>query len=331
MTRGFLNSIQDYPEYRSSEKNWHVTLDLSNFFWYDLIVNPPENTLKSIKSYLNDFKDYVEKTNEKKFIYFFTSRKKVRFNIEKQPKFYWLDKSIMSIDGLVENKIKKKFEIKLPKDNIPDKVCVDEKFIYFYYGKNVISYSVHDFIKICNINLGITSEIHYIGITSDPVKRTLSRVHRGYADMLYHVSTSENDIFLTINTFKVASHTSIESRGLNIISTNSMIYDVDWEKEGSIIEKALIYYFNAKCQHVDKNAWGEFRNLLGVEMKDKNIKSVSFHLELNEPTEYDIIGSQDIPPNLSHSFRWELVDGEPKLFKFDSEISLMKDNNVLVK
>ncbi|RZG47722.1 hypothetical protein [Acinetobacter wuhouensis] len=329
MTRGIYNNIQEHPEYNSSEKHWHITLDQSMFFWYDLIVDPPEGVLNAIKDSINNFKNYVNQTNEKKFIYFFTSRKKVRFNINKQPRTSFFNKRILFVYFLVGSKNKKIGISYNDTDGIPKKVRVDEKFIYFSYEvDNEIAYSIHDFIKIGNISLGIESEIHYVGITADPVKRTLSRSHRGYADMLYNVSTSENDIFLTISTFKVMSHTKIASHNIDILTTNSMVYDIHLDKEGAIIEKSLIHYFDTKCQEVDKNAKGEFKNLFLKEMKSKNINSVSFHLEMNESTEYDVIGSRYIPPNVSHSFMWELNNNQLELTKFNSEIELLEKNKV---
>lgn len=324
MTRGLFNSIRDLHEYKEADKNWYVTIERSDFFWYDLIVQPPEGVLENIKGHLNSFKNYVEKTNKKKFIYFFTSRIKVRFDIEKQPKVSWIHKNIIHVYLLIGNKVKKRINILFAKGDVPSNIYVDEKFIYYYVSGQSIVCSIHDFIRNCDINLGITSEIHYVGITSDPVRRTLSRIHRGYADMLYTVPTSDNDIFLTVNTFKVSLFANMEQQGINIMSTNSMIYDVDLEKEGAIIEKSLIYYFKAKCQESDKKAWGELRNLLGIEMKNKNIKSVSFHLEIEKPTEYDIIGSKEIDPKISHTFMWKLVHDEPKLFLFNSEDEIIK-------
>ncbi|WP_151801639.1 hypothetical protein [Acinetobacter guillouiae] len=93
MTRGLYNSIQEMPEYNNAEKSWHITIDSSYFLWYDLIIDPPfDEAKKELKGMLNNFKEYVESTNEKRFIYFVTSRKKVRFNVKKQPKFSFFDR-----------------------------------------------------------------------------------------------------------------------------------------------------------------------------------------------------------------------------------------------
>lgn len=331
MTRGMYNSIQQHPEYNNSEKHWHITLDQSMFFWYDLIVDPPDGVLNTIKNTINNFKDHVNENNEKKFIYFFTARKKVRFNMNKQPKLSFFNSQIMHIYLLIGKKTKKISIYFKDKNEIPLNVYVDERFIYFSNNiEDKFAYSIHDFIKIFNINLGIESEMHYIGITADPVQRTLSRSHRGYADMLYNISTSENDIFLTISTFKVMSHTKMKNHNIDILSTNSMVYDIPLDKEGAIIEKGLIHYFDTKCQEVDKNARGEFKNLFLKEMKSKNITSVSFHLELNEPTEYDVVGSRYIAPNISHSFMWTLNSGHLELTKFNSEIEMMEKQNFFV-
>lgn len=330
MTRGLYSSIQEMPEYNNAEKSWHITIDSSYFLWYDLIIDPPfDEAKKELKEMLNNFKEYVESTNEKRFIYFVTSRKKVRFNVKKQPKFSFFDRRKLTIYFLIGNKGKRKIEIYFPSE-IPNNVTVDEKFIYFHReSSESLAYPIHYFLRDFGINLGIASEVHYVGITEDPVRRTLGFKHRGLTEILYKVPTSENDIFLTVNTFKVGSFTKIEERAIDIISTNSMIYDIPLEKEGLVIEKALIYYFNSEFQEIDKKAWGEFRNLLIMMKEKKNIGSVSFHLELNEPNEYDIMGSKDVEARISHSFLWQLKDKEPELMRFDSEIDILKYTKVL--
>ncbi len=332
MTRGFYNSIQEMPEYSNAEKSWHITIDSSYFLWYDLIINPPFDEAKNeLKEMLNNFKEYVEFTNEKRFIYFVTSRKKVCFDVKKQPKFSFFDKRKLIIYLLIGNKDKTKIEIYFPNE-IPTNITVDEKFIYFHSEVFAsLVYPIHYFLREYGVNLGIASEVHYVGITEDPVGRALGLKHRGLTEILYKVPTSENDIFLTVNTFKVGSFTKIEEKNIDIISTNSMIYDIPLDKEGLIIEKALIYYFNSKVQEVDRKSWGEFRNLLTMIKKKKNISSVSFHLEISDPNEYDIMGSKDVEANISHSFLWKLGEIEPELKKFNSEIELLEYTKVFSK
>ena len=54
LTRGYFNQTDMGPAYTESSKNWHITLDRSNCFWYELIVNPPAfvDTRRDITDYL---------------------------------------------------------------------------------------------------------------------------------------------------------------------------------------------------------------------------------------------------------------------------------------
>jgi hypothetical protein len=132
-----------------------------------------------------------------------------------------------------------------------------------------------------------------------------------------------------VNTFKVMSDATTQDGAFRFVSANSMTDEIPVGDEGAVIEKALIHYFDAKSQESDKkNAWARFRNLLGSTLGSKKINSVSFHMELEDPSEYDALCSRIIEPSTSHSFAWELSGGEPKLVKFNSEeeITLYRDS-----
>lgn len=328
MTRGLFNNLLTIPGYRDAEKSWHITLERSEFFWFELVVDPPaaNDTGHLIKRYLKQLKADVETALEKRFIYFYTSRKKVRFDTKRPPKYSFFgfgDELILHL--IIGGKERRKLPVPAPLfeidgKQIRPKVSIDDRFIYFEGPTFSTVASVHDFLRFYNLSLGITSEVQYVGITEDPARRTLSREHRGYADTLYFAPTSENDIFLTINTFKVMSDATTGDGFIRIIAPNSMTDEIPVGDEGAVIENALIHYFDAKCQEPDKKAsWTKFRNLLRKVLAARNINSVSIHMELEEPSEYDALGSRCIVPSMAHSFAWELANAEPTLTKFKSE------------
>ena len=125
------------PAYTESSKNWHITLDRSNCFWYELIVNPPAfvDTRGDIADYLRRLKSAVEQTLEKRFIYFFVSRKKVRFDTTKKPKYslfrkYLVLRLLIGKDGQSRT-IKRKVFDQSGKQITP-KVEVTDSFIRIY-------------------------------------------------------------------------------------------------------------------------------------------------------------------------------------------------------
>lgn len=337
MTRGLFNNLLSIPGYQDAEKSWHITLERSEFFWFELVVDPPEtnDTRQQITQYLKDLRANVEATLEKRFIYFYTSRKKVRFDTKKPPtySFFGLGNKLI-IHLVIAGKKRHKLTLPAPAIAIDGKlirpkVFVDERFIYFQGPNFSTVASIHDFLRLNKLSLGITSEIQYVGISKDPARRTLCREHRGYADAIYFAPTSENDIFLTVNTFKVMSDATAGGGFIRIIAPNSMTDEIPVGDEGSVIENALIHYFDAKSQEPDKdNSWAKFKNLLGKTLASKKINSISIHMELEEPSEYDELGSRRVEPSTSHSFAWELAGGEPKLLRFNSEeeIGVYRDN-----
>ncbi len=338
MTRGLFNNILSIPGYQDAEKYWHITLERSDFFWFDLVVDPPEaqDTRHLITDYLKELRSNVEAALEKRFIYFYTSRKKVRFDTKRQPAyslFGFGNKLIIHL--IISGKKRRKLTLPAPptieingKPSRP-KIFVDDRFIYFQWPTFSTVASIHDFLRLNKISLGIASEVQYVGITKNPARRTLSREHRGYADAIYFAPTSENDIFLTVNTFKVMSDATAGEGWIRIISANSMTDEIPVGDEGAVIENALIHYFDAKSQQPDKdNSWAKFKNLLRVTLASKKINSISIHMELDEPSEYDNLGSRHIEPSMSHSFVWELSEREPKLlrFKFEEELVDYREN-----
>jgi len=54
LNRGYLGQKALGPVYAESSKNWYITLDRSDCFWYELIVNPPAfvDTRRDIADYL---------------------------------------------------------------------------------------------------------------------------------------------------------------------------------------------------------------------------------------------------------------------------------------
>ncbi|MFX5096483.1 hypothetical protein ABTC58_18960, partial [Acinetobacter baumannii] len=59
------------------------------------------------------------------------------------------------------------------------KIIINEKFITFNFDEDVkITWPIHVFLYVYNVELGLESEVHYIGKTKDPVSRTMTREHR---------------------------------------------------------------------------------------------------------------------------------------------------------
>ena len=329
MTRGYLGNLTSMPAYAGSTKDWHVTLQQSSCYWYDLIVNPPDfaDTKDSISSQLEELRTRVEQTLEKRFIYFFASRIKVRFDTTRPPKYSFWKKWL--IITLLVGRNKKRHTIKIKFDG-PDglpltpRIEVSERFIRIIHSDtSSLTFSVHDFLQAFDIGIGIATQVHYVGITKDPADRPLSRKHRGITDTLYNVSNEENDFFVFINLFKVLSNARNDTYGLHFLVANSMIDEIPTEEEGLVVESALIAYFDCEPQHINREKErAVFSNQLASLAEEHKIQSVSVHLEMESPNEYFVFGSDAAPAALSHSFLYRHINGKVEVERFASEDEL---------
>lgn len=108
--------------------------------------------------------------------------------------------------GKEERKFRVKYFFrKLTQDGeikITPNIRVTEKFLYIEHEDgNSFVISVHDFVKENYIDLGIHTEVHYVGYTRHPHRRPVDFIHRGLSKMLYSVSNDDNDFFVYFSLF----------------------------------------------------------------------------------------------------------------------------------
>ena len=128
------------------------------------------------------------------------------------------------------------------------------RFIIFKDESETINtvYSIHDFLLTFEINLNISSEIHYVGYTKNPPKRPLNGEHGGLTSTLYNISNEENDTIIFFNVFKVQCFAINKERNIEFLISNAMTNEIGTKEEGSIIEKSFIFYFDALVQKKNK-------------------------------------------------------------------------------
>ncbi|WP_198304511.1 hypothetical protein [Arcobacter vandammei] len=313
MYRGIYDFfLQDNKVYNNSNKEWMIELSTSTIIWFDLTKSFYEDIdLNScISKYMLEHKKKVEEYLEKRFIYFIFSRKKVRFNIKKKPKYSFFSKKL-NLEILIgrERKIKK---IELFSDNTKPKVEITEKYITFIYNEHYKeTLSIHDFLINYNIDIGEESKIHYIGYTKNPNKRPLNGNHSGLNDILYNVSNEDNDFFVSYNLFKVTSNSINNEFNIIFRVSNPMTDEVDVNTEGLIIEKCFILYFNAINQSRNKNnELSELKNTLKKLSIKNKINSIYINYELENNSEYWKFYSENVKPTDKHNFKISLNENK---------------------
>lgn len=330
MTRGFLGSIAQSPAYDNAEKDWSITLQQSTCYWYELIVNPPDfaNTKTGIGAMLDTLRAKVESTLEKRFIYFFASRPKVRFDTTSPPRYELLSKKLVVRVRVGREKRRVTLKRRLHDAHgnvIFPKVELSERFIRIIHSQDSSEiHSVHDFLQIVGFEIGETTTIHYVGITKDPGDRPLSRKHRGIADTLYNVSNEANDFFVFINLFKVITHARSTKHNMVFVAANAVTDEIKSDEEGAIVEGALIAYFECASQRLNRGKErSAFRRLLDEVSEANKIRSVAMHIETEQPSEYFSFGSTVVPAANSHTFIFKSEGGKLQLTKLPGESELL--------
>ncbi|MBC3227477.1 hypothetical protein [Serratia fonticola] len=318
MSRGYFNFIPSNTVYAESEKIWWVDLIKTDCFWYDMIINPPNdiNTNNIIRSYLKSVEKHFNEHCEKRFIYFLGARKKVRFSTNKKARYSLFKKelTLYLLVGREERKYKIKYSFYKVTSNgkykITPKVRVTEKYLYIKYeSENIAVLSDHDFLKDNYIDLKINTEIHYVGYTHQPHKRPVDLIHRGLSKMLYNVSNDDNDFFVYFSIFnpRAISHNDDYNVSFNI--SNSLMNEIEVDKEGRVIENCFIRYFDTKIQDDDKESKrSDLNNMFTDLVKKKRIKSIAVNLQYESSNEYFCFYSRSVVPQNDHFFVIDFVD-----------------------
>ncbi|WP_067094569.1 hypothetical protein [Marinomonas atlantica] len=317
MNRGIFNHILSEKDYEASLKEWVVELEHNHMYWYDLIENNSEdfNSKKSTIDQAKYIKKKVSECLEKRFIYFICSRKKVRFCTQTLPVLTPF-MSLMKLRVLTgrEREVKEfVFETWFDLYGNPIYPEFDSagRFIIFKDKLETINtvYSIHDFLLTFEINLNISSEIHYVGYTKNPPKRPLNGEHGGLTSTLYNISNEENDTIIFFNVFKVQCFAINKERNMEFLISNAMTNEIGTKEEGSIIEKSFIFYFDALVQKKNKKREkSELKNSLKRIGKKNKINELQFYYELNSKSEYYNFSSSKIKPSYRHLFTVRLQE-----------------------
>jgi hypothetical protein len=321
MTRGIFSQIVENKAYKESKKDWYVEISRSDMYWYDLVMNSTDefNTKKMIVGYLSSLRKAVEESLEKRFVYFICSRPKVRFNMKTAPS-YGLLNGRLNFNLLVGGEGRKISASTVFRDAqtgklVRPKVEVSEKFISIsYQPESVITMSVHDFLMAANTEVGLSTQVHYVGYTKNPETRPTNGAHSGLNEVLYRISNRENDIFVIFNLFKIMSRASNPNYMMDFVVPNSMTDEIKVDLEGKVVEKCFINYFDSSSQSKNKSMEKtQLSNNLFQLASENKINSIQIHYELEVPTEYWCLGSSSIKASHRHLFTVDLDGGEVRI------------------
>lgn len=316
--RGTFEFLAEEKAYANTDKVWYVSLQQSDCFWMDLLIDPPlgRDGPNWIKEYLSELKGMVEASLAKRFIYMYGSRTKVRFdhNAPLRTAPFSRQKTISLRVGREGRRMSVPWDPSVAPDLLGLEVTATPKLISFHGPEKRFTFSVHDFLRTFGVGVGDSTAIHYVGMTKNPHSRPLDRQHRGYADMLYGVGTEDRDFFLFVSLFKVLSISTRGEYGVRFMLANAMTDEVPTQEEGALIENAFIAYFDSKFQ--DETRAGE-RARLKSELRrlreQNNIREAVLDFELSAPCPYFRLSSDVRAPSDRHVFRVSLVNEDLKV------------------
>lgn len=315
MKRGiFSSSFLNNEAYVESSKDWIVDLQFYHTYWFDLLYNPIEGipSRDLLIEYLSELRRNVEESLEKRFIYFISSRKRIRFDVSKKPSYgYFGNKvKIYLLVGREKERISITVDMGGMKDGDRPTIALCDGFATIDYGGGCkTTMSVYDFLEMINCNIGNKTKIEYVGYTKEPEVRPTKGKHLGLTDVLHLVSNEDNDIFITFNIFKVISHSVHSSLNLNFVVSNSMIDEIAVDLEGRILEKCFILYFNSSSQIRNKsNEKSELINNLKILASENKINSINICYEPDASNDSVMLYSSSVPASLRHIFTVKMVD-----------------------
>lgn len=315
LTRGLFSSLINNDIYRESEKVWIVELQRFYTYWLGLLDNPLEgiSSREFLIQYLSAVRKQVEENLEKRFVYFICSKKRVRFDISKPPRYGIFDRKL-KLCLLVgkKKKISVKLDLGVSKDDIKPTIDITEEFFTLTADDgSKFSLSVHDFVDQIGLNLGHSTKVEYVGYTKSPEIRPTNGEHTGLNDVLRRVSNEDNDIFITFNLFRVYAYATGHQSMLNFMMPNSMTDEITVDLEGRILEKCFIFYFDSDNQFRNKpKERAELINSLQRLSSDNKIRSVHICYEPDDSGEPIILYSSKVEPRSRHVFNVKLDDNK---------------------
>ncbi|RZN98122.1 hypothetical protein EKG40_31420 [Pseudomonas moorei] len=313
MNRGFFSFVATTEAYRNAKKEWVVELQRYHMYWYDLVVNPQEvaeyfDTRQLIVDYLKRVKAEVEAELEKRFVYLICSRERVRFNTAKATSYNPFTRATKLHVLIGRDRTKKTirckfFDVQRQRFCKP-KVELSEKYITITDARgDQVTLSIHDFLEATDISLGLDSRVEYVGYTKNPESRPTNGGHTGLSDTLHRLADDSRDSFIYFNLFKIITRANDEMSMLNFAFANAMTDEVGVELEGKILEKCLIFYFDAAGQNRNKkNELAELEKSLRKIFKEQKINKIRVHYEFEKPTEYGVFSSSKVRRNARHAF-----------------------------
>jgi len=282
MVRGLLKNIIPEEIIKLQKRSWNITLLKSLDIWLEFVFRTEEFNKYKKECKRKILEKLFPKDDFHRFpIYYISIRPRTRFI--KHIKCMSKDRKSIRI-LLIEGFRPSVFSICIEElssmmgfDNSSSIVIyVQDKYIICNDGKKQMTISVYDLLYLSGYKFKYDNEIFYIGCTKNPDSRPFSAAHAGLAEVLYNeYNRKRHDIFINYQQFHINSIINNKA-GLIFQVSNTMLNEINIEKEVKIVESCLIKYYLENKTGNYKREMAYLKNRLDYDLSNRNISSIIF-------------------------------------------------------
>lgn len=291
--RGFLKGFDP-----GVEKTWKVGLLETDVFWQEMVnrrMHPEIDSRADIKQRIARTKRKHEEYFNRKFIYFICTREKVRFAADRPAQFSVSGEQLcvhLCVHGRedpIACAIPSDFFLGVDERGrawLPSVTSSDVALTFTYPGRHRQTISVHDFLNRYEVNLGIDTCVHYVGLTKNPDSRPLLRRHDGRGRVERRAKRENRDVLFFYNTFAVRYFADDPRLGASYWVSNAFTDDMDIDAEGLTLEKLFVRYFLPDCQGSLKSELSQLRSRVETLATRHRVRRIEVEYEVEGPSEY---------------------------------------------
>jgi hypothetical protein len=173
---------------------------------------------------------------------------------------------------------------------------------FTYPGHYRETLSIHDFLLAYNVNLGIDTRVHYVGLTKNPDSRPLLDRHAGRHRVEKLALRDSRDMLFLYNTFGVRCLAQSPTLHASFWVSNAFADDLEIKPEGLTLEKLFVAYFQPDCQGSIKSELTQLRNRVITLAEHHRVRRIDVEYEVDSRSEYYRLFSEAVAPSSRISF-----------------------------
>lgn len=305
--RGIYNGLFDHKTLNSS---WSIRLVQATPIQFsssfdELGLDGPGH-LEGARLRIQEEKERFKQLSDRNFIYFICTRPRLRFARYRAIR---LKKGQIAFRFSVgESRWPKTKELPAPSlINLASNTEIppigvnhtESCFTVTYANGQKMSSTLFDYFEHHQVDLGLVSNVEYIGQTNHPKDRPLNYKHPGLAKVFQNANRDICEVFCVYNAFH-ASFRGELGPGVTLMGSNSTSEILNQKHEAEFIESLLIDYFKpeAQCKTTPKDRT-RLENLEAI-LRKNSVQGVNLEYQVETQSDLYRLGSSTIRPSKRH-------------------------------